>query len=503
MLIAILLQVSDWAIFFGRFHPVLVHLPIGFLLLAALLEMGRRSGKIAVSDSTIAFVLLWSALGATLACVAGYLLSLGGGYEEQLLNDHKWQGIWVAILAWVAWLVKSERFADKVPFGPLFYVPALGIATLLTMLAGHKGGSLTHGDGYLTQYTPEPFRGLAGLPPRAEEITELKPIANVEQALVYQDIVQPILNVRCVQCHNASKQKGGLRMDGLDKLMKGGENGAVFVVGKGAESELVKRCLLPLEDDKHMPPKGKTQLTNAQIDLLSWWIDQGAPADKKVAELQVNEAIKPALATLSKGGQEPESTEGSQSAVLSLQVPAPDAKAVESLKKVNLLVMPLAQGQNLVEVSAVNAPSLADGQVALLAPLSEQVVWLKLGRTQVTDAAMAEVAKLKNLNKLHLEHTAITDAGLKKLTNLSYLEYLNLIGTKVTDAGLKELAALKGLKSVYIWQSAVSDSGIVALRKARPNLEIINGLDETAVAAFLKAGEVPPTPEVPAKDKKQ
>jgi mono/diheme cytochrome c family protein/uncharacterized membrane protein len=486
----LLLQVSDWALFFGRFHPVLVHLPIGFLLVAALLEIGRRLGKISVSESTVAFVLFWSAVSATAACGAGYLLSLGGGYDQDLLDTHMWQGIGVATLAWIAWVAKSDVLGDRLPIAPAFYLPALGIGTLLTMLAGHQGGGLTHGEGYLTQYTPEPFRALAGLPPRQEEITEIKPIANVPEAVVYRDIVQPILSVHCVQCHNPTKMKGDLRMDSYELLMKGGENGPVFVTGKGLESEMIERCLLPLEDDEHMPPKGKRQLSESQIALLTWWIDQGAPVDKKVAELKADEKIKPALAALSTtgGGEEIQS---SQSPVLSLKVAEPDPKAVDALKKANLLVMPVAREQNLVEVSAINAPAFSDKQVALLAPLSAQLVWLKLSDTQVTDASLSSIAKLKNLNKLHLEGTSVGDAGLKQLTALPYLEYLNLVGTRVTDAGLMHLAGLKSLKNVYVWKSAVTDSGITQLRKVRPDLSIVTGLSQEAVAEFLKAGQAP------------
>lgn len=486
-----LLQVSDWAIFFGRFHPVLVHLPIGFLLVAALLEIGKRLGKISVSESTLSFILFWSAIGATFACMAGYLLSLGGGYNEELLDEHMWQGIGVAALAWVAWAVKSDLLGDRIPFGPAFYLPALAVSTLLTFAAGHHGGGLTHGDGYLTQYTPEPIRSLAGLPPRATETNEIKPIANVSEALVYEDIVRPMLGVHCTQCHNSSKQKGQLRMDTYEYLSKGGENGAIFVAGKSADSEMLRRCLLPLEDDDHMPPKGKPQLSESQIALIGWWIDQGASANKKVAELQVNDKVKPALAALSKagGGGESMVSKPTESAVLSLTVDAPSEKDLASLKKINVLVMPVAQGQNIMEVSAVNAPGFSDGQMSMLTTLSEQIVWLKLGGTKITDAAAAEIGQLKNLNKLHLEYTSLSDVGLSQLKNLPYLEYLNLIGTKVSDAGLQSLVGIKSLKNVYVWKSAVTKEGIAKLKKARPDLVVVMGLDEVAVTEFLKDGK--------------
>lgn len=481
---------SNWAIFIGRFHPVLVHLPIGFLFIAALLEIGRRTGKITVSESTISFILFWSAIGATFSCIAGYLLSLGGGYDAELLSDHQWQGIGVAVFAWVAWLVKSDRFGDKIPFGPAFYLPALGLATVLTMSAGHHGGSLTHGDGFLTQYTPEPFRSLAGMPAIEEKVTEIKPLVNVEQAVVYTEIIRPILEMRCVSCHNANKQKGDLRLDELALMLKGGEGGPAFISGKSLESDMIKRCLLPEEDDDRMPPKGKPALTADQIALLSWWIDQGAPVDKKVAELKVSEVIKPALAALGKGGES--STAGSSakaSVIWSLKVPLADSKAMDALKAAGLMVNNIAHDQNLIEISAVNAANFGDAQMALLAPLSEQIAWLKLGGTKITDVSLKEIAKLKNLNKLYLEHTGITDAGIAQIKNLPYLEYINLVATKVTDSGLKDIVTMKGLRSVYLWQSAVTDSAVAQAGKQHPGLMIVNGFNEAAVSQFLKAGD--------------
>ncbi|NIJ50927.1 c-type cytochrome domain-containing protein [Dyadobacter arcticus] len=487
-----LLQASSWAMFVGRFHPALVHFPIGFLLIAALLEIGRRTGKVAVSESAIRFILFFSAIGATLACVAGYLLSLGGGYDEQLLDNHMWQGIGVAVFAWIAWLIKSDRLKSKVPYGSLIYLPAFLLATILTLTAGHDGGSLTHGQGYLTQYTPEPFRGLAGIPPLEEKGMEIKPLSDVQQAVVYNEIVQPILQARCAQCHNASKQKGDLRVDQLALLLKGGEGGPAFIPGKGSESDMIKRCLLDENDDDHMPPKGKPQLTTDQIELISWWIDQGAPADKKVAELKMTEAIKPALASLGQGAVLGK-TKKQESAVLSLKVPAASEQALENLRKAGLIVNTLSQDQNLIEVSAVNAPNFDDKQMELLKPVAEQIAWLKLGDTKITDAALEQISKFPNLNKLHLEHTVISDKGINGLKGLKYLEYLNVVDTKVGDAGLKNVAGMKGLRSVYVWQSAVTDSAVSQVSKQNPDLLVVNGFNEAAVAEFLRAGDTTST----------
>jgi len=486
---------SDWVLFFGRFHPLIVHLPIGFLLIAGILELGRRLGKLQFSNGTMSTILFGSAVSATLACVFGYMLSLGGGYDREILDEHMWQGIGVAVFAWIAWVATSNFVLKRLSFGGVLYMPALGLSLVALLVAGHHGGALTHGSDYLTQYTPEPFRTLAGLPPRAASVAfKAKPITDVNQALVYEQIVNPILQTRCVQCHNAEKSKGDLRMDVPDQLAKGGENGPVFVAGKGADSEMIKRCLLDEDDEHHMPPKGKTPLTEQQVTLLTWWIDHGASFDKKVADLAVTETVKPVLASL---GQATGGTIGSSgnmladakpagpaplSPVLTMNVPAADPTVIDALKKTGLLVLPLSKVNNQLEVSAVNVRTLTDAQVAELVKLSSQIVWLKLGDTQLTDAALTSIARLKNLQKLHLERTRITDAGLKRLTGLPYLEYLNLYGTQITDVGLTSLAELKALRSVYVWQTKVTESGIIALKKALPNVEVVGGMSENGVA---------------------
>ncbi|MBN8824843.1 MULTISPECIES: leucine-rich repeat domain-containing protein [unclassified Spirosoma] len=485
---------ADWVLFWGHFHPLIVHLPIGFLLIAGLLELDRLTRRNTVSQHTITLILFWSAVSATMACLFGYMLSLGGGYEAETLDSHKWEGIGVAVFAWLAWSVKSENLGRIIPIAQLAYLPALGVALLLLLFAGHNGGNLTHGSDYLTQYAPGPIRSLAGLPPK-QPTFKAEPIKDVNQAMVYQQIVNPILQTRCVQCHNAEKSKADLRLDSPEMIKKGYEDGPVFVSGKSANSELIKVCLLPVEDDHHMPPKGKNQLTEGQIALLTWWIDQGAPFDKKVSDLTVNDAIRPVLASLNgggpieAGGSTVASAPAPESPVLTMKMEAADPKAVDELKKAGLLVLPLSKEQNQLEVSAVNARSFNDAQAALLPKVSKQLVWLKLGDTQISDAALAQVAKLENLQKLHLEQTKITDAGLKQLKNLPNLEYLNLYGTGVTDAGLAELTNLKNLKTVYLWQTKVTDQGVANLKKAMPKLDVIGGLSEQAIAELAKTAE--------------
>jgi len=170
-------------------------------------------------------------------------------------------------------------------------------------------------------------------------------------------------------------------------------------------------------------------------------------------------------------------------------VAVPDPKAILALKREGVLVIPVAHDRNLVEVSAVNTPDVGDADVKLLLPLAEQIIWLKIGNTKITDAGLKELSRLKNLNKLHLEYTGVTDVGLSELKDLKYLEYVNLVGTKVTDAGLKIISSSKSLKNIYVWKSGITESGIAVVKKLHPELNIVSGFNEGNVAEFLKAGD--------------
>ncbi|PGH39387.1 MAG: ribonuclease inhibitor [Candidatus Nephrothrix sp. EaCA] len=483
------LRFGNWILFFGRFHPLIVHLPIGFLLIAGLLEIDKRINQRDGYNLIIRIILLWSAVGATFACILGYLLSMGGGYESRTLNLHMWGGIGVAALAWLARGVKSGVFQGYMPSLKKMYLPILTLSIILLMVAGHLGGNLTHGDDYLTRYMPPMLRKAVGLPDeKSLPGTEIK---DINKALVYRQIVGPILESRCTQCHNQTKSKAGLRLDTPEMIMKGSKDGKVIIAGNVSESNLLKVCLLPHEDERHMPPKGKPQLSQEQVSIIAWWIEQGAPFDMIVSDLKISTDIRSALVSLTQNKQSVsdsamvQTSSAAESEVLTQKVAKADPKVIDQLKGAGFFVNTISQGRNQVEVSAVNAANFGDEQAGLLLRVSEQTVWLKLGNTKISDVGLEQIGKMKNIQKLHLEQTAITDAGLRHLKNLEYLEYLNLYGTAVSDIGLMELSHLKNLKMLYIWKTKVTRQGEVNFKKASPSVEIIGQMTEREMAVAV------------------
>ncbi|MEM7230966.1 MAG: c-type cytochrome domain-containing protein [Planctomycetota bacterium] len=261
--------------------------------------------------------------------------------------------------------------------------------------------------------------------------------------------IAPILKESCYSCHGAKKKKGGLRLHTAAEITKG----EILVAGKPKESELFVRITLPNDDDDRMPPEGDP-LSKEQIALVKLWIEQGGSLEGAVAEV-----VRP------KKNEKP-------------NVPPADAGAIEELRKLGALVLPLSQKTNRLLVDfRSKAKDTGDAQIAALKKVSAQVTWLNLARSKVSDAGLAQLAELKELERLHLELTGVSDAGVKHLASLSNLEYLNLYGTQVGDAGIDQLKGLGKLKKLFLWQSKASYEGSVKLRKAIPGLKVNLGWD--------------------------
>lgn len=55
----------------------------------------------------------------------------------------------------------------------------------------------------------------------------------------FEKRIRPFLANECYECHGARKQKGGLRLDSRDALLKGGDSGVVLMPGDAARSVLI------------------------------------------------------------------------------------------------------------------------------------------------------------------------------------------------------------------------------------------------------------------------
>jgi len=449
--------------FIGRLHPVLVHLPIGIILLALFLEvLSVRPGYAGMKPATD-LALGLGVLFAAFSCCTGWLLSQSGDYDSALVTVHQWLAISLTILSALLFMLLKDRPMDKIS-GSL-----AAVTLLLLFLTGHWGGSLTHGPGYLT----------GGLTTEST-IPALRPVADVQAAIVYTSLVEPVLHDNCYGCHSARRIKGGLRLDAPDFMMKGGKDGAVIVPGHAATSLLIRRILLPLGDDHHMAPKEKTQLTAAEIGLLQWWIGTGASFDKPVGRLPQDNAIHAVLAAFQDGTAGPVADSGAvvlniaDSTVPTARVAPAPADVIRRLQNAGALVLPVSQGSNYLSVSF---PSDSIGTAALqsLPLLKDQLLSLKCSFTAVGDEIIPVAAACPHLVRLWLDHTRITGKNLGDLGTLNNLRYLNLTGTAVMQDDLAALKSLPKLARLYLYQTKVDKSQWAALQAAFPHTLLDSG----------------------------
>jgi hypothetical protein len=107
------------------------------------------------------------------------------------------------------------------------------------------------------------------------DVSKLPPASSKKDVTFAKDI-KPLFERSCFKCHGEEKQKAGLRVDSIEALKKGGDNGKVIELGKSEKSPLV-HTVAGLVEDMMMPPEGKADpLTKEEIGLLRAWIDQGA-----------------------------------------------------------------------------------------------------------------------------------------------------------------------------------------------------------------------------------
>ncbi len=187
----------DVAKFIGRFHPVVLHLPIGMLvwvLVSEMLNVFSKRSDTASSRTAVGF----SAASAVVAALLGFVLYHSTpDYDRELAERHLYGGLAFCCASIAAYVIKIWT-DTKQGKGAWLYRSVLLASVGLMTFTSHDGASLTHGKGYLTDYAPEPLRSMLGMEPR----TEKKIVDQATDPIVYTEIIAPILESKCYSCHN-------------------------------------------------------------------------------------------------------------------------------------------------------------------------------------------------------------------------------------------------------------------------------------------------------------
>ena len=98
--------------------------------------------------------------------------------------------------------------------------------------------------------------------------------ADAVEPVDFERQIRPLLLEKCGECHGATTQRSGLRIDARHGAFKGGDGGPAIVPGKADQSELFRRVITEAPDER-MPPE-QPPLKKDEIELLRRWINSGA-----------------------------------------------------------------------------------------------------------------------------------------------------------------------------------------------------------------------------------
>jgi uncharacterized membrane protein/mono/diheme cytochrome c family protein len=449
--------------FIGKLHPVLVHLPIGIFLIAIAMEFIGRTKRFSHLQMSIEFILIIGVITGVFSLITGYLLSLDGSNESNAVNRHKWVAI-ASVLMFVAYYFFRKYVIHKKTIQTL----ALILLLIMITLTGHLGGSLTHGEGYLTvAFDKKDDKSAKASVAKFEKI---------EDAKLYEDVVLHTITEKCVQCHGANRQKGMLRLDGKERMLKGGKNGEVIDLKNPENSEILKRVLLEMNDEHHMPPKDKDQLSEDELVILTWWLRSGAEFDKKIALYKRDLKIEKALNTFHQKIKSDSKVE-----VIREKIAPIPTSTLSKLEKSGWVISPLSSKDNHVRVVGFNLEVPLNNALEDLKLIKSNIIELKFSFKKISDSNILVLKDFKNLEKLWLDHTLITDKSLKLMNEFQKLTYLNVSYTAVTAKGIDVLNPNSMIKKIYAYNTGIQKSQLTSLSKRMPQTLFFTASDSMDV----------------------
>ena len=361
--------------YLGNFHPVVLHLPIGAFLFTFLLFVSQKYLK-SNFNPAVRMGLLFSFITSIITSIFGYILHLNGDYDSVLVDRHMWLAIATTILiGFVLYLHKKQK-----PYNHI--LSSFVFATVLLTITGHNGGSLTHGKDYLK------------LPDFEKEIS----IVSYDSIHVFNQVISPILDSKCVKCHNTGKSKGNLMLSSIDKILLGGEKGQIIKSNSSLDSRLYTYLNLPIDDEMHMPPDGNSQLNDNEKELIKLWIDEGADF-YNFRKMNDDNFSKEILSFLPKE---------------IASVDPPNRNDLVRLIENEFRIERISVENNFIDIK-YQGKSFKQSYLRLLSKVSNNIKRLDLSFVDLSSIDLSRLDDFDNLTYLNLNNTKLTTKKLQKL----------------------------------------------------------------------------------------
>jgi len=416
----------------GHWHPLILHFPI-VLIFVTIFQYWRE-------DKYVFWYLGVTTLFALLSSLTGFILSTENAIKGNQILMHQWASLGVTALLVIWWhFYKSLNSRGG-------FVGGMQLAlTGLIIFTGHVGGSITHGESFLSF--------------RLEKSEELPAAANPN---IYLSFVQPIFNDKCTKCHNADKSKGKLILSDYLSLAAGGESGPGLDFSDLKKSSLMHHIELPVEDEDHMPPSDEKQLSKDELMIINDWLLAGA--SDTVTMMGLKEESE--LIMYIKNRQNSDDQKRYD------QLPGVSDEKLQKLSSNYISISRMYYGSNAVSVAVFANATYDPSQLKLLSSISKNIVSLDLSSIAIGGHEAAFIKSCRNLEKLNLSNNLLDDNALESIGILENLRTLNLFNTAITDASIAGLAAFPKLSEVFVYGSQLTDEGILQLSKSNEKLVV-------------------------------
>lgn len=437
----------------GHWHPLVIHFPI-VLILVTIIQYWRK-------DPNISFYLSITTVLTLVSAITGFLLSLEGGSKGQLVLTHQWMGVSVSYLLSAWYWVSLNPGLPKV-----YYKIIHGGLVVLIVLTGHFGGMITHGKDFLAFGKGD----------------NSMDVSIPDDPQVFEHIVQPILNKRCASCHNENKAKGELLLTDFSSLMKGGESGPIIDQGDFSNSELVKRILMPVEKEDHMPPEEEDQLSELELITLKAWVELGA--ENGLMYNQLDEA-SPLYSIVSDKIKERQLNKWEH-------LPTVSDEKISELASDFCNILRIHNNCNALQVLIFPHKEYSPTLLQNLKPIAKNIIELNVSNLPLGEQEMKTIGSFSNIEKLNMSGTTLNDEIFQYLGVLNKLENLKVYDTKLGAGAMAQLHTFPGLTDLYVYNTAIEDRDIKTLKEQREGIHVVKIAEE---ALDFKSVLPPPTIE--------
>jgi len=422
----------------GKMHPLVLHFPIVFGILIAIYFVFFSKHRFQLDTEKI--LLAINALFASVVALFGIFLAKQGAYEGEIFDLHKWGGIAIAFFSWFLLFVLNTNELLKKFLALIFLGVLIG--------ATHKGAQLTHGVNAIRF----PEKGTS-----IEDITEVVDSTTT----IFTAAVAPILNQKCISCHGPDKVKGDLRLDSKEYILKGGESGDLLKTNLSGDPLLLKLIHLPLQDEAHMPPDGKLQLTATEIAILRNWVYKGSSFDMGLNELTQNDSLANLVDQYITANKKTE-----------IKTNLPDlAEFNTDYCTVNYLFY----GTGQVDVNFFQASFYDRETLKKLLVIKENIVRISMQNMPLSKEDLDIVLQFNNLEKVNLNSTGLNISEIESLKSLENLQSVAICGIEFNENELDNLLAGSNFMAINVWAENVNQSQLEKLIAKYPAVKFTIG----------------------------